>query len=86
MFAVVEQAKKAGANKLRNFFEGVGAEKTAEVRVQQILDAVLLIQNDVTIRCHARRVTAVVEMIHTLNTQIDRYDDAIHELVRQHAE
>jgi transposase len=85
-YPTLTEAQKAGANKLRKFFYGVGAEKTAEARVQRILDAVPLTQNEVTIRCHARRVTAIVEMIHTLNTQIDRYDDAIHELVRQHAD
>lgn len=85
-YPTLTEAQKAGATKLRKFFYGVGAEKTAEARVQRILDAVPLTQNEVTIRCHARRVTAIVEMIHTLNTQIDRYDDAIHELVRQHTD
>lgn len=85
-YASLSQAQKAGATKLRKFFYGVRAEKTAEARVQKILDAVPLTENEVTIRCQSRRVTAIVEMIHTLNTQIDRYDDAIHELVRQHAD
>ena len=79
-------AQKAGVTKLRKFFFAVGAEKTAEPRVQLILDAVPLTENDVTIRCNVRRVTAIVELIHTLNTQIDRYDDAIHELVTKHAD
>ena len=85
-YPTLSKAQNAGANKLRKFFYGVGAEKTAEARVQLILDAVPLTQNEVTIRCHARRVTAIVEIIHTLNTQIDRYDDAVHELVRQHTD
>lgn len=79
-------AQNAGATKLRKFFFGIKAERSAQRRVDLIVDAVPLTENEVTIRCCTRRVTAIVHMIHTLNTQIDRYDDDIHELVRQHAD
>lgn len=43
-YPTLTQAQKAGANKLRKFFYGVGAERTAESRVQMILDAMPLTQ------------------------------------------
>lgn len=79
-------AQKTGATKLRKFFFGIKAERNAQRRVDLIVNAVPLTENEVTIRCCTRRVTAIVHMIHTLNMQIDRYDDDIHELVRQHAD
>lgn len=80
------EAKKAGATRLRKFFYGIGAKQKAQQRVEILTNAVPLTCDEVTIRCCVRRVTAIVHMIHTLNTQIDRYDHDIHELVRQHAD
>jgi len=83
-YPTLEDAQKAGATKLRKLFFGLGTRHNVEQRIQLIIDARPLTTDAVTIRCGARRVTAIVQMIHTLNEQIDEYDHSIRRLVKTH--
>lgn len=85
-YPTLGKAQKAGANKLREFFYGVGTKRKAEERVQAILEAVPLTEDEVTLRIESRRVIALCELIHTLNTTVSRYDDQLEQLVRQHTD
>jgi len=42
--------------------------------------------DQVILRTHSRRVIAICEMIHALNTTIDRYDDQLKQLVCEHTD
>ncbi len=82
----LQAAQKAGPTKLRKFFFGVGAERKAQERVDLIMNAVPLTNDDVTLRSCVRRVSAIVSLIHSLNVTIERYDREIHDLVKKHAD
>lgn len=85
-YPTLSKAQKAGAKRLRDFFYGVGAKRTAEDRVQIILGAVPLTKDEVVLSTLSRRVVALCELIHSLNTTIDRYDDHLKILVREHVD
>jgi hypothetical protein len=70
-YACLKSAQNAGPTKLRKFFFRVGAARNAQRRIDLILNAVPLTEDEVTIRCCARRMTAIVHVISTLNAQID---------------
>ncbi len=80
------QAKKTGATRLRKFFIGAGAKRKAEERVQLLLEATSLTDDEVLVRTCGRRVVALTRMIQTYKQQIKIYDNEISELVCQHAD
>ena len=83
-YPTLTKAKKAGANRLRKFFYGVSSKQKAEERVQVIVEALPLTEDEVILRTLSRRVIAICELIHAINTTVDRYDDELKQLVRQH--
>jgi transposase len=85
-YPTLSDAQKAGENELRKFFYGVGAKRKVEDRVRLIVDAMPLTEDEVLIRTSARRATALIRLLETYNSQVDRYDAEIKELVRQHAD
>lgn len=85
-YPTLDEAQKAGRNKLRKLLFGLGARNNTEERIDQIMDARPLTTDTVTIRCCARRVTAIVQMINVLNDQIDDYERTIRKLVRTHSD
>lgn len=82
----LEVAQKAGAGKLRKFFYGVGANRKVEDRVNLLIEAMPLSDDDVLNRSSARRAIALCRLIETFNQQVDLYDGEIEQLVRQHAD
>jgi transposase len=85
-YPTLADAQKAGENKLRKFFYGVGTKRKVEDRVRLIVDAMPLTEDEVLLRTSARRAIALVRLIETYNGQVDRYDSEIKELVCQHAD
>jgi transposase len=77
-------AKKAGANKLRKLFYGVGSRAKAEQRVELIMTATELSDESVLIEACSMRVTAIVNLIQTYNQQIRVYDAQLAEAVVEH--
>lgn len=85
-YSTLTAAQTAGATRLRKFFYGAGAKQKVEDRVQTIIKAVPLTEDEVVLRAGARRVTALCRLIQAFNHQIDRYDAEIKRLVREHAD
>lgn len=80
----LELAQKAGATRLRKFFHGLGLKRNAAERTDVIINATPLTEDEVIIRTHVRRVTAIVAQLAALNATIRRYEADIIELVPQH--
>ncbi len=83
-YPTLADAQAAGETELRNFFFGIGAKQKVKERVDAIVNATPLTTEEVTLRSCSRRVIALCNLIRTFSQAIDRYDDEIHELVRQH--
>ncbi len=77
-------AQKAGANKLRKLFYGIGTRAKADQRVELLLAATALSNEEVLIATCAMRVTALVKLIQTYNQQIRVYRSKITQLVAEH--
>ena len=67
-------------------FMALARKQSVGDRVDTIMDAVPLTQDEVTLRSAARRVTALCRLIQTYNTQVDLYDKEIETLVVQHTD
>lgn len=80
----LDAAQKAGAKRLRKLFYGVGSRAKAETRVQLLLDATALSQDRAHIETCSMRVSALVALIKTYNSQIRIYDARIAEEVTTH--
>lgn len=77
-------AQKAGANKLRKLFYGIGSKPKAEQRVKLLLNATALTTDQVFVETCSLRVTALVNLIQTYNQQIRIYDAKISAAVTEH--
>ena len=77
-------AQKAGANKLRKLFYGVGTRAKAEKRVQLLLEATALSNDSTLNETCSMRVTALAALIQTYNAQIRIYAARIAEAVVEH--
>lgn len=77
-------AQKAGANKLRKLFYGVGSRAKAEKRVQLLVEATALSDDRALIQTCSMRVTALAALIQTYNAQIRIYAARISETVVKH--
>lgn len=77
-------AQKAGANKLRKLFYGIGTRAKAEQRVTTLMDAVALTTDPVLMETCSMRVTALASLIKTYNQQIRLYDAKLTEEVVKH--
>ncbi len=83
-YPTLAAAQKAGMTRMRKFFYGAGARQKVEDRVEKVMNAMPISNDEVLLRSCARRAVALCRLIETYNTQIDRYDTAIKELVVQH--
>ena len=83
-YPCLDRAQKAGTTRLRNFFHGVGIKRNAAARADAMMDATPLTNDEIIIRTHVRRVTAIVAQLKCLNTTIKDYEADIIELVQQH--
>lgn len=77
-------AQKAGANKLRKLFYGIGTRAKAEQRVTMLRDAQALTEDGVLIETCSMRVLALANLIQTYNQQIRLYEAKISEEVVEH--
>ena len=82
----LQAAQKAGQTKLRKFFYGVGPRAKAEARVQTILDATPLSDDETFIETCSMRVVALVSLIKVYSQQEKVYEANIAESVREHAD
>lgn len=85
-YPTLQAAQKAGPAKLRKLFYGIGTRAKAEARVQTILDATPLSDDEVFIETCSMRVTALVNLIKVYSKQARTYDQRIAEDVREHAD
>ena len=85
-YPTLEAAQKAGPVKLRKFFYGIGSRAKAESRVQTILNATALSDDQTLIETCAMRVVALVSLIKVYNQQEKVYEAQIAEDVRQHTD
>ena len=77
-------AKKAGANKLRKLFYGIGTRAKAEKRVQILLEATALSDDPALTETCSMRVMALATLIQAYNAQIRIYASRIAEAVVEH--
>ncbi len=79
-------AQRAGKTRLRKLFFGLGTKAKIEERIDRIMAAKPLTEDETTLRIESRRATALCELLTTYNQQIDKYDEALQSLVVQHAD
>lgn len=77
-------AQKAGATKLRKWFYGVGSRAKAEQRVQLLVDATALSDDQALNETCSLRVMALAALIQTYNAQVRVYAARIADAVVQH--
>ncbi|XZE53070.1 hypothetical protein SH139x_004787 [Planctomycetaceae bacterium SH139] len=70
--------------RLRKVFYGLGKAEKIEARVEQLMAATPLTDDETTLGVESRRAVALCELLQTNNHQIDKYDKSIKELVVQH--
>ncbi len=83
-YPTLAAAQRAGKVRLRKLFYGLGKAEKIEARVEQLMAAKPLTEDETTLRVEARRAVALGELLQTYNQQIAIYDKAIKELVVQH--
>lgn len=83
-YPTLAAAKIAGRMRLRKFFYGISDKAKAEERLDAIMAAVPLSEEEVLLRTSARRMTALALQIDQLNQVIKGYDKEIERLVKQH--
>lgn len=83
-YPTLSAAKRAGKVRLRKVFYGLGKAEKIEARVEQLMAATPLTDDETTLRVESRRAVALCELLQTYNQQIDKYDKSIKELVVQH--
>jgi transposase len=66
-YPTLADAQKAGRTRLRKFFFGVGAKAKAEQRLDTIMNAVPLSDDEVLLRTAARKAQAIAAQIDELN-------------------
>ena len=76
--------QKAGASRLRKLFYGIGTRAKAEKRVQLLLDAIALSNDETFNETCSMRVQALAALIQTYNAQIRIFDARIAEAVVDH--
>lgn len=79
--AAVQQAGKA---RLRKLFFGLGTKAKIEKRIETLITATPLTEDETVLRIESRRAVALCELLKTYNAQIDKYDKALKEAVIQH--
>jgi len=77
-------AQKAGANKLRKLFYGIGTRAKAEQRVELLIEATSLSTEPTLIETHSMRVIALASLLQTYNKQIRDYDTMLADAVVEH--
>ncbi len=82
-FPTLKDAQKATRKKLQECLRGGTALKVQQ-RVETIIDATPLSEEDVLLRTSSRRVTALCRRMTVLNEIISEYDADIARLIRQH--
>lgn len=76
--------QKAGANRLRKLFYGIGTRAKAEKRVQLLLEAIALSNDETFNETCSMRVQALAALIQTYNAQIRIFDARIAAAVVDH--
>jgi len=71
-YPTLADAQRAGANRLRKFFYGAGARQKVEDRVEKIVAAMPISEDEVILRCCARRAVALCRLIETREPDIPR--------------
>ncbi|MDA8563679.1 IS110 family transposase [Mariniblastus sp.] len=82
----LQAAKKAGPARLRKLFYGIGSRAKAEARVQTILNATALSDDETFNETCSMRAKALVSLIKVYTQQAREYDARIAKDVRQHAD
>ena len=80
----LELAQKAGANKLRKLFFGIGLKSKAQQRVELLIGATALSNDSVLLETCSMRVSALVSLIQNYNQQVRIYENKIAEAVIEH--
>ena len=69
---------------MRKFFYAQGMKAKTEQRIESIIEAMPLSEDEVTVRCLSRRAVALCETLQMLSTQIRRYESELKTLVPRH--
>lgn len=77
-------AQSTGATRLRNFFYGIGAKRTADDYVKILMAAVPLTTDAATIEMSVLRVEAVIDQLQALTKHVKRYEKQLKEQLPQH--
>ena len=83
-YPTLRDAQSAKKARLLKFFHGVNMKGKAERHAQTLLDAKPLTNDEVTVRCLARRAVMLAEQLLVLNKHIKRYETLLKKLLPEH--
>ncbi|QDT06531.1 Transposase [Rubripirellula lacrimiformis] len=83
-YPTLEATKKAGANKLRRFFNARGLRKHAESRIETLLTSRALSDDETLLQTCSRRAVNLCEQLQLLNKLIKRAEDELKCLIPRH--